>query len=193
MTEESIDVVAFQRGDVKTFEEIYHGFYTYVMYFARKMTGNEAVAEEIAMDAFRKLWTRRTDFDNKNSIKAWLMITTKNACLTHLYQERRRNELIEGYKHQELQRQADEDKSHNLLQENVVHILHEEINKLPPRCRVIIQFRIEGYSNREIAKLMNISVQTVRNQATNSFKKLKMSFFNIEQLVLFLLALNGFF
>lgn len=192
MKEESIDMVAFQQGDVKTFEEIYHQYYTYVMYFARKMTGNTQVAEDIAMDTFRKLWVRRGDFDNQNSLKAWLMITTKNACLSHLNAEKRKVEISNGFKHHQFQLQEDENKSYTRLLEDVVQHLHEEINNLPPKCRAILKFRLQGYNSGQIAKLMGVSISTVKNQSSNAFKKIRVGILNIEHLVVFIISLRGF-
>lgn len=191
MKDESIDIVTFHEGDVDTFDEIFHRNYTSVFYFARKMTGNAVVAEDIAMDSFRKLWTRRKDFPTRTAIKAWLMITTKNACLTHLTSEKKRIEVANGLKHLELQRQDDENKNYTLLQETVIHILHREINKLPRQCRIIIKLRLGGFSSREISKLMGISISTVKNQKVIAFKRLRLSLLDIEHLVLFLLYVSG--
>lgn len=192
MSSESRDIVLFHQGHVKTFEDIYHQYYPSVMFFARKMTRSATIAEEIAMDSFRKLWMRRKDFEDKSSIKAWLFITTKNACLTYLHTEKRRSEVNQELKIREEQRQEEATNNYEFLAENVAKLLHEEINKLPTQCKIILKLRLEGYSNREIGKLMNISIFTVRNQVATSFKKLKITLLDIEHLVLVTLILRAF-
>ena len=58
-----------------------------------------------------------------------------------------------------------------MLQEEIQRIVNE---KLPDKCRTIfILSRIEGKSNPDIAKLLDLSVRTVENQIYRALKVLK--------------------
>lgn len=49
-----------------------------------------AQVEEIVQDTLFKLWQRRNDFDNYQSVKAFLYISTKNACMDGIDSEQRK-------------------------------------------------------------------------------------------------------
>jgi RNA polymerase sigma-70 factor (family 1) len=192
MNVESSDIVLFQQGNAKAFDEIFYQFYPSVIGFARKLTKNAEVAEEIAMDSFRKLWTRRESFDNKSSIKAWLMITTKNACYSYLYEEKRKMEKEKEFVDFKM-KDPEDDPDYPTLKEAIITKLHEEINALPPQCRAVIKYRLQGYNNARIAKILGVSTFTVRNQASAAFKKLRFSLLNVEQLIICILLLRQLF
>ena len=47
--------------------------------------------------------------------------------------------------------------------------------ELTPREREVLTYIAEGYTNREIAEALVISVKTVRNHASNIFNKLQVT------------------
>ncbi len=190
MKSESEEILLFQQGDLKSFDELFYQFYPPVLYFAMKLTGSRESAEEIVMDSFKKLWTRRESFETKSAIKAWLFITTKNACFNYLHAQKRRTEIKNEYQQVVVRMQDDENSGYNKLKEHVIFRLYEEINNLPAQRRAIMKLRLEGNTNPQIARILNISVFTVRNQIALAFKNLKVSLLNLEQLVCVFLLLK---
>ena len=65
--------------------------------------------------------------------------------------------------------------------------LFHYIDNLPPRQRVLIQLAIDGKRNYEIAKEMQISIETVKRQKRNAIDKLRALFKQDEDLLLLLL------
>jgi RNA polymerase sigma-70 factor (ECF subfamily) len=54
--------------------------------------------------------------------------------------------------------------------------IKEEISKLPEQRRIIFEMsRYEGLSNKEISEHLSISVQTVKNQISESLKFIRKS------------------
>lgn len=51
--------------------------------------------------------------------------------------------------------------------------LFAAIDKLPEQQKKVAQFRCEGFSNKEIAKMMNLSLNTVNSHYKSSLKNLK--------------------
>jgi len=64
--------------------------------------------------------------------------------------------------------------------QNLSHV-NGSFSKLSPREIEILKYLAEGYSNREIAKLLNLSSRTVDSHRTNILKKLRLK--NNQELV----------
>ena len=61
--------------------------------------------------------------------------------------------------------------------------INEVISKLPEQRRIIFQMsRYEGLSNKEISENLNISLQTVKNQISESLKFIRKSLKNLYML-----------
>jgi RNA polymerase sigma-70 factor (family 1) len=164
-------VMRFREGDTKAFELIYERFFANVLFFAQQYTRREE-AEEIVMDNFRKLWDKRSDFQELINIKAFLMISTRNACLNLLYKEKLKAERVEQMRKFLETRQQMEYNKEAEIEAQVVNYILDQIENLPLQCRTIIQHKIKGVKNREIADKLNISVNTVKNQVQRGVKLL---------------------
>lgn len=62
-----------------------------------------------------------------------------------------------------------------LLQEELYEYLYKVIETLPFRTKKIIKLTLNGYSNKEIAEALNISINTVKTLKKSGYKKLKES------------------
>src|SRR5262245_9049001 len=80
---------AFRSGDPRALQVIFKQFYGPLCLFAERMLRDRPVAEDIVGETMVKLWNRHTDFENIQNVKAFLYITTRNACLNMLKQMQR--------------------------------------------------------------------------------------------------------
>ena len=60
-----------------------------------------------------------------------------------------------------------------IIEEEVERILLKTQENLPPKCKRIFILAIQGKSNDEIAKELNISVNTVKTQKKIAYRTLK--------------------
>lgn len=150
-------------GDEKAFGTVFKEFYPGLCYFATRLIGDDAVAEEIVQDVLYKLWQKHGDFESLLAIKAFLYISTRNASLNYMDKERRKALRIEEF-------QADVDEFeepviNEMIYTEVLNSLRLEINNLPDQCSKIIKMIFEeGLKPQEIADQMGITVSTVYNQ-----------------------------
>ncbi len=122
---------------------------------------NVADAEDVVQDVFiRLLRHRRKRFDDEEHLKAWLIRVTINRCRDYRRFVLHRNEtaLTELPMEQEVQSNQ----------------LYEEIASLPREDRVIVYLHYyEGYSIKEIGKILGKSPNTVGSRLTRARKKLR--------------------
>ena len=161
------------KGDWKSYTILYKQYYERIRFFADKYVNDLDVAHELTIEAFIKLWQKRSDFETVQNIQAFLFITTKNACLNHLKHLKRKKAA-----HEEILYTAEKE-SENVWDEAVetelVTLVFRESNALTRTCRAIIQLHYgEGLTYKEIAQKLQISVENVRVQHANAVNALRL-------------------
>lgn len=136
------------------------------------MVDNEGEGEDIAADSFVKLLNRYDSFDTLPNIKAFLYITTRNACLNHLRLTQRQDSSKREL--DRLQEKIDEPALSHMVHAEVLREVEFEIEQLPNRCREI--FKLIYYERRsadEIAELLGISINTVWVQRAKAIQLIR--------------------
>ena len=65
------------------------------------------------------------------------------------------------------------DSEYEIMYEEIQRRVHQEIDKLPEKCKKIFKEHLAGKKNEEIAELFQISVNTVKNQKKNAMRILR--------------------
>jgi len=182
-------ILQFNHGDTEAFTAIYNTYYLTLYSFVRKFVPEREDAEDITADIFVKLWKLRANFDNIKNIQAFLYITGRNACLDFLRHLQRQHEKQRELLHVLLQEPAE-----GILQEDlkaeVLKSIHIAIEGLPRSCRNVFKMAyLEGLSNGQIAEVLQINNQSVRNHKQRAIKLLRMALLNKNVLVNALIGL----
>ena len=157
--------------------EIYDTHHKRMLYIATQILGKED-AEEAVHDIFVKLIEKSDNDFSAFTDKPgqYFVIIAKNHSLNILKQARLKYESLEDESMSEVIVQSNSGNPENiLLNEENIEVLARHIRCLSPAARQILEYRfIEGYSNIEIADLLNISqsaVSTRINKAKTSLKE----------------------
>ena len=179
----------FRNGDPQAFSSFFHLHYRPLCYFAAQLLNSQQDGEDIVKDTFVKLWQKHTDFDTPQNIKAFLYITTRNACLNFLrhlqVKESSRKELmyIEENK-------GDELVLNQMIRAELMQEIYSEIEKLPERRRDVFKMAyLDGLKNEEIAHQMNISIHTVKEHKGKALYSLRLRFSD-KQIILFIMLFS---
>ena len=65
------------KGDWKSYTILYKQYYERIRFFADKYVNDLDVAHELTIEAFIKLWQKRSDFETVQNIQAFLMCPYK--------------------------------------------------------------------------------------------------------------------
>ena len=162
----------FKRGNTHAFRAVYDMFFPSLCFFAKRLVDNDGEGEDIAADSFVKLLNRHDSFDTLPNIKAFLYITTRNACLNYLrYSQRQHSSKRELNR---LQEKTDEHALSHMVHAEVLREVEFEIEQLPNRCREI--FKLIYYERRsadDIAELLGISINTVWVQRAKAIQLIR--------------------
>jgi RNA polymerase sigma-70 factor (ECF subfamily) len=180
------------------FEHIYLSYYPGMVRFAREYIVSREDAENIVQDAFADMWaTRHELFYGKNHPQAFLFASIKNRCidfLRHRIVVREAEDAIQETFRREMQMKFDslEAFDHDLLlcETSIEDLVINAVNTLPEKCReIFVKNKFEGKKQKDIAREMNISVNTVETQMSIAYRKLKNELKDCLPLLLFILYL----
>jgi RNA polymerase sigma-70 factor (family 1) len=163
--------------DMKAYKELYVLMFDSLFHFSYSFVKSKQVAEELVSDVFIKLWQIRTQLNAVDSLKLYLFGITKNFSLSYLARASKNLSI-----------QLDDMNLDEINIESVIEFKNPEdlcisketikdvmqaIQNLPPQCQIIFSLvKVEGLKYKEVAKLLNISVFTVRNQVAIATKKI---------------------
>jgi RNA polymerase sigma-70 factor (family 1) len=169
------------KSDQSAFKIIYDRLYAHCSFYAGYFLKSPEDVKDILTDCFIKAWEKRQSFENLNKLKSFLEVSIRNACFNHL----RRTSMIS--RHQaaiiEFLESENTPEHHELelhLQEaELLRLIHHEIEQLHPQCKNIFKLAFfDELKNAEIAKRLNINIQTVYNQKNIAIKSLRCSLKN---------------
>ena len=134
---------------------------------ALRITLNHAEAEDIVQETMIKIWNRREQWDEIESIEAFCLTICRNMALDR--QKRMDNQsatLDEG--NDRADRSYTANPEEHAIDRDRVELVKRLIEKLPEKQRTCMQLRdIEGKAYREIAAILNITEQQVK---VNNFR-----------------------
>jgi len=153
----------FRYGAGEGFAMLFKRWYPGIAYFALSLLKNSEEAEDIAEDAFLKLWERRKQFISLARCKSYLYSCVRNASLDKI--RRRKIALTCEEELVYLNKPEKNGFFEQALAAEIAQQLADAIESLPPGCRKIVSMMYrEGKNNREVASELNLSANTVKNQ-----------------------------
>ena len=174
-----------QEGDEKSFKLLFMGLSAELCNYAFQYTADRFLSEEIVEDVFIKIWQNRENITPIKSIKAYIYQSVHNACINSLIQKNNKKHIHNVFLSEESWSVIQESTQINsfllekLEAEDTERIIKQIILNLPADCNEIFKLsRIENKSNHEIAKLLNLSVSTVRTQIYRALEKISKGLLN---------------
>lgn len=142
---------------------------------------NEKDAEDIAQEVFIEIFRSVSTFKQESEIGTWIYRISINKSLDHLRKQNRKKRiqnlipLLNPFKDKEIPiPSVDLNKQEELELTEKHRILHEAIQKLPENQRIALTLnKFEDLSAREIAEIMETSLQSVESLIHRSKKNLK--------------------
>lgn len=148
---------------------------------ALRITLNHAEAEDIVQETMIKIWNRREQWDEIESIEAFCLTICRNMALDR--QKRMDNQsatLDEG--NDRADRSYTANPEEHAIDRDRVELVKRLIEKLPEKQRTCMQLRdIEGKAYREIAAILNITEQQVKVNIFRARQTVKQKYTESEQ------------
>lgn len=171
-TQSSYAFGTLNMGDEKVFDHVFRTYYAALCSFAQRYLLRKADAEDVVGNLFVNLWNREQQFEHDVHARASLYRAVYNACLNHIRSSKRSNGREELYSAE--QGINDESFMNEMLQAELIRMIYKEFDSLPPHYSTVMKLSYQdGFKNEEIANMLNLSVQTVKNYKSAALKLLR--------------------
>ncbi|MFY0715332.1 RNA polymerase sigma-70 factor [Seonamhaeicola sp. NFXS20] len=153
------------RKDEKKFKKFFENYYEDFVLFANKYLFDKDSSEDIVQEVFIYLWENASNLKIETSLKGYLYTMIRNRCLNYL----KSIKITDNYEFLEFNLKLTTEQDLSSISEDEKKIVYHQILKivdsLPEKMREIVKLRfIYNYKYLEIAKELNISVNTVKTQ-----------------------------
>jgi RNA polymerase sigma-70 factor (ECF subfamily) len=163
--------IAFER-DERSYKQFFLHFYKGLIGFAVTYVKTQEAAEEIVSDVMMKIWNMQAELACIENIKVYLFTAVRNTSINYLTKNGR-------YTHKDID---NIDVSLNfdiytpediLLRDEFRKQVAAAIRSLPPKCQMVYKLiREDELTYRQVAQILNISVNTVDRHLTIALHKL---------------------
>ncbi len=164
---------AITQSDEAAFTQLYQLFYKKLVQFSFSLVRSREIAEDVVEDVFVKLWSDKILTGAIDNIKVYLYVAVKNRSLNALSQKAR--QLITApfdYLDTPVE-DIHNDPYDLLITREMMQKMQAAINDLPPRCKMIFKLiREDGLKYKEVAEILNISVNTIDVQMAIAIKRI---------------------
>ena len=165
-------VECLKKDDFIAFDALFHKYSANLYAFALSITRDSFAAEEVTQLVFLKVWEKREQIKEHLSFKSFLFSVAYHETISWL-----RKEKSEKMRIGEFVRMSgfQTSETENTVEfRNIESLANGLIQEMPEKRKEIFRLsREQGFSNKEIAEKLGISMKTVENQMTSALKYLR--------------------
>jgi RNA polymerase sigma-70 factor (ECF subfamily) len=169
------DLISFVgQGDAEAFTTLYDRHSRAAFSLAYRMMGERQAAEDLAQDAFLKVWRSASSYRaERGSVRTWILSIVHNRGIDQIrsYASRRRTQdKIEASAPRSQPSEAFAQTWRNSQRDQI----REALNTLPPEQLKILELAyFSGYTHVEISDLLSLPLGTVKSRMRLGLKKIR--------------------
>lgn len=167
---------ALRNGSREALDQLFRRFYSPLFDYGVKIISEEEIVKDCIQELFLKLWKRRAALSQAQSVQAYLLFSLRRILMRQISQRTKRYRRNRTY--------LDDFFSASFSMEEVVinaeveeeqkRELVKALNHLNSRQKETLFLRYyHGFTNAEIADIMDINRQSVRNNLSRAIKSLR--------------------
>jgi RNA polymerase sigma-70 factor (ECF subfamily) len=164
------------------FKEVYDEFQIRILNYLSRLTGHHDDAEDMTQEVFEKVSRSLSDFNEESKLSTWLFRIATNTAIDrsrsstnkHLSNQTSLEDIVgtDESNVQDIHNEALIDQK--VIRKDMSVCVREFINNLPTDYKtVIILSELEGFENKEIADILQVSLATVKIRLHRARFKLK--------------------
>jgi len=157
--------------DPMDFPTLYEEYYPKIVGYLRRVVG-DAEAEDVAQEAFVKISRSLDGFRGESQLSTWIYRIATNAAMDHhrkpvSQQSARTTEIPDEETVSSDERALLQDNAPlhdvSLIRKDMNECIRGLVEKLPDNYRIVLMLGdLEGFTNAEIAEILNLSLDTVK-------------------------------
>ena len=169
------DLISFVgQGDAEAFTTLYDRHSHAAFSLAYRMMGERQASEDLAQDAFLKVWRSATSYrPERGSVRTWILSIVHNRGIDQIRSQasrRRRQEEMEASAPRSQPSEAFAETWRNSQRDQI----REALNTLPPEQLKILELAyFSGYTHVRISELVDVPLGTVKGRMQLGLKKMR--------------------
>ena len=171
-SEDRENVGLLRSGDISAFSALFKKYSERLYAFALSIAKEPYIAEEITQQVFLKVWEKRMQIDEYLSFKSFLFSITYSETISWLRKDTAEKRKISRWGENSF---FESDETTHIVEfNNIESLANGIIDSLPEKRKEIFKLsREQGYSYKEIAQKLGLSVKTVENQVSAALKTIR--------------------
>jgi RNA polymerase sigma-70 factor (ECF subfamily) len=159
--------------DPKACRELYN-LYSKPMYnLCLRLLNHQDDAHDVLQESFIKIFENINQLNNKDLLSAWIKRICTNTAIQALKNKRKLKFDELDDQPSMINLQDEHEIIHEVEFEHTIHAIHQAIQQLPDRYRVVFTMHVmEDYSHEEISKMLGIVSGTSRSQYLRAKQRL---------------------
>ena len=146
---------------------------------ALRITLDRAEAEDVVQDTMIRVWNKRDEWQQFESVEGYCLIVAKNLAIDRSQKKDAQNVELTPEMAEEVDTSGPYDR---LVNNERMKIIHRLIDELPEKQRLIMQLRdIEGESYKDIAKVLQLTEEQVKVNLFRARQKVKQRYIEIDE------------
>lgn len=159
-----------RKGDVRAFESLFHRYHMRVLNLAYRIVGDSDGAKDVTQETFIRLYRSLGQFKNEKKFFSWVYRITVNLCYDHLRREKRHR----GSPLEENVINSNQEPEGDNTDSELIEKIYEMTGLLSTDQKSTFILReVEGLSCKEIARILDCKVGTVRSHLFHARTKLR--------------------
>ena len=156
-----------RQNDAQSQKALYDRYASLFLSMALRYTKQYEEAEDVMIHAFYKIFDKIASYSGHGSFEGWMKRILVNESLMHIRKRTNLNLAVEFS-------DIDKPETKNVVDQLQYDDLIQLLNQLPDGYRTIFNlYVIEGYKHREIAELLDISINTSKSQLILAKKRMR--------------------
>ena len=153
---------------------------------ALRITLNPAESEDIVQETMIKVWNRRDQWDQIDSIEAFCLTICRNLALDKMKRMDNQSQSLNEGEHDAPDNSYTSNPEEQAMQQDRIALIRRLIDSLPEKQRSVMQLRdFEGKSYKEIANIMAISEDQVKVNIFRARQAIRQKYLETEKYGLF--------
>lgn len=179
-------------GNERAFRQLFDTYHHKIYSFAFYLTRSATLAKDITQDIFIKVWMNREQLSAVGHFEAWLKTIVRNH--TYNYLHRLATERLVLKKIEQQRTGTAVDGENEWLTREYDRLLAQAIAQLSEQQqKVFLLSRREGMKHEAIARLLGVSVNTVKNHMKAALQSIRRFFEDHTDAIVSVAAVSLFF
>ncbi len=166
-------IEAIKKGNQKIFGEVFEMFHEKIFgFFMQRTNKDRELSKELTQLTFIKLWQSKHTLSEAHPIDKQLFIMAKHAFVDFIRREAKQAKTKEVISKNNMLQTVIADFNNTMFEGNDYVIT--QLKTLSPARKKVLQMKVlYGYSNKQIAASLSISIKTVEDHITKGLTELR--------------------